>query len=109
MTAADILITKAGPATICESCITGLPIIISDFIPGQEYGNVDYVTENDVGVYAPSYDQIVETLRNWLADKPGLQKRSENARKLGRPDAVQEIAAGIWEQAQRPPIKNDNN
>jgi 1,2-diacylglycerol 3-beta-galactosyltransferase len=35
MSAADCLITKAGPGTIAESMIRGLPMVISSFLPGQ--------------------------------------------------------------------------
>ena len=35
MAAADCLITKAGPGTIAESMIRGLPVILSSFLPGQ--------------------------------------------------------------------------
>lgn len=35
MTASDCLITKAGPGTIAESMIRGLPMVISSYLPGQ--------------------------------------------------------------------------
>lgn len=35
MTASDVIITKAGPGTIAESLICGLPIILNGFIPCQ--------------------------------------------------------------------------
>ncbi|XP_008645757.1 probable monogalactosyldiacylglycerol synthase 2, chloroplastic-like isoform X1 [Zea mays] len=35
MAACDCIITKAGPGTIAEALIRGLPIILNDFIPGQ--------------------------------------------------------------------------
>ncbi|PAN34367.1 hypothetical protein PAHAL_6G087700 [Panicum hallii] len=35
MGACDCIITKAGPGTIAEALIRGLPIILNDFIPGQ--------------------------------------------------------------------------
>lgn len=31
----DCIITKAGPGTIAEALIRGLPIILNDYIPGQ--------------------------------------------------------------------------
>jgi 1,2-diacylglycerol 3-beta-galactosyltransferase len=39
MAAADCLITKAGPGTIAEAMIRGLPIILSSFLPGQVQTN----------------------------------------------------------------------
>jgi 1,2-diacylglycerol 3-beta-galactosyltransferase len=105
MAAADVLVTKAGPATISEACIAGLPMILYDAIPGQETGNVTYVEENKAGVFAPSPREVADALSQWIAEGPqGIQRRSEAARKLGRPNAVWDIADQIWEMAQRDPI-----
>jgi len=35
MLASDVLVTKAGPGTIAEAMICGLPIVLSSFLPGQ--------------------------------------------------------------------------
>lgn len=35
MTACDAIITKAGPGTIAEALICGLPLILNGFIPCQ--------------------------------------------------------------------------
>lgn len=100
MAAADILVTKAGPATISEACIAGVPMIIYDAIPGQETGNVDFVTENQAGIFAPSPYGVADALSAWLAEgAAGLKRRSENARRLARPDAVFEISEEVWQYA----------
>lgn len=108
MAATDILVTKAGPATITEACIAGVPMILYDAIPGQETGNVDYVVSNQVGVFAPTPQQIGDTVTAWLKDGPeGLRRRSERARALGRPNAVFDIADEVWRYAQSEPIATD--
>lgn len=105
MAAADILVTKAGPATISEACIAGLPLILNDAIPGQETGNVDYVVENGAGVFAPSIREVTDAIGEWLAEgRAGLERRSENARRLGRPEAVWTIADEVWQYAHKSPI-----
>ena len=43
LAAADLLITKAGPGTLAEAACTGVPVIITSFIPGQEACNVAWV------------------------------------------------------------------
>lgn len=107
MAAADILVSKAGPATISEACIAGLPVILYDAIPGQETGNVDFVVQNGAGVFAPTAPELTQTIKEWLAEGPaGLKRRSENARRLGRPNAVWEIADEVWTYAQQPRIVN---
>lgn len=108
MAAADMLVTKGGPATISEACIAGLPVVIYDAIPGQETGNVDFVVKNDAGIFAPSPEQVASAVSHWLAEGPaGLAKRSANARELGQPDAVWTIADEVWEYAHRPPIRQE--
>jgi len=105
MAAADILVTKAGPATISEACIAGLPMILYDAIPGQETGNVDYVVQNNAGVFAPSPQAVANAVASWLAEGPqGLRRLSANARRLGKPDAVWDIADEVWDWAHHPPI-----
>ncbi len=96
MAASDILITKAGPSTISEAFITGLPLLISDYIPGQETGNVHYVKQHQAGTYAPKNKQLVATLQEWLNGSESiLQQLAQNGAMLARPHASLHIAADI--------------
>lgn len=100
MAAADIIVTKAGPSTIAEACIAGLPMILSDAIPGQEDGNIVFVEQNQAGVFAPRPQLVAQTAAQWLAEGPqALQRRAANARRLARPNAVWQIAEEVWEYA----------
>jgi 1,2-diacylglycerol 3-beta-galactosyltransferase len=113
MRASDVIVTKAGPGTICEALACNLPIILSGYVPGQEEGNVEFVLSNDVGVFADEPAILVDELR--LLIKPGspeLQRRLRNARKLSRPYASFDIAhcilsylpardeESVWQSAQ---------
>jgi hypothetical protein len=40
MGAADAIVTKAGPGTIMEALICGLPMVLNAFVPCQEEGNI---------------------------------------------------------------------
>ncbi|HTK06605.1 MAG TPA: glycosyltransferase [Ktedonobacteraceae bacterium] len=96
MRASDVIITKAGPGTICEALACNLPIILSGYVPGQEEGNVEFVISNDVGVFAHEPAVLVDALRRLI--KPGspeLQRRLRNAQKLCRPYASFDIAHSI--------------
>ena len=107
MTAGDILVTKAGPSTITEACIAGIPMIISDAIPGQEDGNIRFVIENEAGVYAPELEEVIKAVGQWLSEgKEGLQRRADNARRIANPNAVWDIAEEVWDWSHHPPIKN---
>lgn len=95
MRAADILLTKAGPGTISEAMIAGLPIILYHRISGQEEGNVSYVIDEGAGVWAPEIEDIIETLRYWLENPSKRQETVDNAKRLARPNASREIAREI--------------
>ena len=53
MQASDAIVTKAGPGTISEALISGLPIFLTGYVPGQEEGNVNFVIDQGVGYYTP--------------------------------------------------------
>lgn len=92
MRAADILVTKAGPGTISEAFNAGLPLILYSRLPGQEEGNVDYVTSQGAGIWAPETDRIVAALAEWLAHPEKHRQAAEASRRLARPQAAREIA-----------------
>lgn len=105
MAASDILITKAGPATIAEACMAGLPMILSGRVPGQEDGNVRLVVNNRAGVYAPRPHLVVEYLHKWLqADSSVRESFSAAAYQLARPNAASNIARIIDNYAHQHPI-----
>lgn len=107
MDAADIIVTKAGPATITEAAIAGLPMILMDAIPGQEDGNVTYVVDNSAGAWAPSPQKVANTLQQWLSDSTiSLSQRAENANRIARPNAVWDIVDEVLKWAEHGPIEN---
>ncbi len=55
---ADIVITKAGPASIMEAAVMGKPIIITDWIGLQEKYNVSFVIDYNLGLYEPQQKNI---------------------------------------------------
>lgn len=98
MRAASALVTKAGPGTISEACASGCPVILFGAIPGQETGNVDFVTRGRAGVWAPSPLAVTAALHAWLVgrDAPAaLRRASHAALRLARPKAAQEIATSV--------------
>jgi 1,2-diacylglycerol 3-beta-galactosyltransferase len=93
MAASDVIITKAGPATICEAIACALPILISGAIPYQEDLNAAYVVENGVGQLAEEPEEIVSLLRKWLqSGNEELSQMARNARRLARPQTTLEVA-----------------
>jgi 1,2-diacylglycerol 3-beta-galactosyltransferase len=95
MNAADIIITKAGPGTISEAFVAGLPIILYSRMPGQEDGNIDYVVDKGAGVWAPEPKDAALTLKKWIDDPILRDKIASISKGLARPDASKNIAGEI--------------
>lgn len=92
MGACDVIITKAGPGTISEALICGLPLVLNAFVPCQEEGNIPYVTENKVGVFETKPKKVASIIKSWL-DNNGeeLKVLSKRAKALAKPDSLFDI------------------
>jgi 1,2-diacylglycerol 3-beta-galactosyltransferase len=95
MTASDCLITKAGPGTIAESMIRGLPMVLSSYLPGQEAGNVPYVTEGGFGIYEHRPQKIARTVTQLFTNEAKLVDMSIKAKMQSHPEATVSIARDI--------------
>jgi len=92
MGAADILVTKAGPGTIMEGLNASLPLILYSRLPGQEEGNINFLTESGAGVWAPEPYLVVEALRTWVENPQARSEAVQACQKLARPKAARNIA-----------------
>jgi 1,2-diacylglycerol 3-beta-galactosyltransferase len=106
MAACDCVVSKAGPGTIAEALSLGKPLLLTDYIRGQETGNVPYVLKHGVGVYAEDPWQIAEVLSGWFgAQRASLEQLAQNAARLGKAQAafgiVEEIAALLKDKQER--------
>jgi 1,2-diacylglycerol 3-beta-galactosyltransferase len=108
MRAADLLITKAGPGTISEAFIAGLPIILYSRLPGQEEGNVTYVVAHGAGVWAPQPEEVAAVVSHWMKHPALLEEISRASLKLARPTAAREIARCLVKELPIP-IPNRTN
>jgi 1,2-diacylglycerol 3-beta-galactosyltransferase len=92
MRACDVVVTKAGPGAIAESLATGLPLVITGFLPGQESPNVDFVVESGIGAFAPREDDLRDEIRVLAEGGPTWREMSRRAAELAHPYASSDIA-----------------
>jgi 1,2-diacylglycerol 3-beta-galactosyltransferase len=92
MRACDMAVTKAGPGAIAEALATGLPLIITGFLPGQETPNVDYVVDSGFGAYAPKDSDLLDEVRVLAEGGPTWHEMSRKAEELAHPYASSDIA-----------------
>jgi 1,2-diacylglycerol 3-beta-galactosyltransferase len=93
--AASILVTKAGALTVSEALNAGLPMVLYTRVPGQEDGNVEYVVQEGVGVWAPGPERAADAVFRWL-ERPGeLERTAAACRRAACPEAALDVAAII--------------
>lgn len=92
MRASDVVVTKAGPGAIAESLASGLPLVITSFLPGQESPNVDFVVKSGVGVFAPKESELFDEIRVLAEGGPTWREMSRKAEEMAHPYASSDIA-----------------
>jgi len=98
MRVADVMVSKAGPSTISEALASGLPILISGHLRGQEEGNTEWVVRHGAGLYTPSPRNVVAALRELARVESGaLEALAQGARRAAKPYAGLRAAELIHE------------
>jgi UDP-N-acetylglucosamine:LPS N-acetylglucosamine transferase len=89
----DLLIGKAGGATVQETIAARCPMIINHVVSGQEEGNAQLIVETKSGAIALSNDEVVAQVERAFADDAKQwHEWSSNIWKLSRPRAPLDIA-----------------
>ena len=91
--AADLVATKAGPATIAEAACCGAAMVLTCHLPGQERDNVGLVTGAGAGEYWPRVSQLSPGIARLRDDGATLAAMRAAAARLARPDAADTVAA----------------
>jgi len=92
MRASDVVVTKAGPGAIAEALATGVPVLITGFLPGQESPNVDFVIESGFGAFTPKESELFDEVRVLAEGGPTWQEMARRAAEMAHPYASADIA-----------------
>ncbi|HAU31798.1 MAG: Monogalactosyldiacylglycerol synthase [Desulfotomaculum sp. 46_296] len=95
MSAADLMIGKAGGLTCAEALAKGLPIFIVDPIPGQEVRNTEFLCKAGAAVQASNIKDLANKVEEYLNEPRRLQKMSVSALHMGKPLAAQSVIRTI--------------
>jgi len=98
MAAADVLVTKAGSATVVEAMQSGLPMVLTGSLP-QEAATEEYLHARGAAEVAQTPRQAAEAVVRLLQDPQRRAALTQQAAALLRPGAARDIAAFILECA----------
>ncbi len=96
--ACDLLVARAGATTIAEISVLGIPSILipsPHVAENHQYYNAKSLADNGAAVLIKDSelkDSLKNEILNLAKDKNLLKSLSENAKKIARPNAANEIA-----------------
>jgi 1,2-diacylglycerol 3-beta-galactosyltransferase len=94
--AVDLLVTKAGPGSLAEANAAQLPVVVYDYVPGQERGNVDFVRYNGLGLVAlRGASEVVAAVRSLIRAPHRLAEIRRNQELVAPVRSSRRIAALI--------------
>ena len=94
--AVDLLVTKAGPGTLAEANAAQLPVVVYDYVPGQERGNVEFVRHNGLGAVAMhGAGEVVQAVRSMIRTPNRLDQIRTNQELVAPKRSSRRIAALI--------------
>jgi 1,2-diacylglycerol 3-beta-galactosyltransferase len=109
MRAADLLVTKAGPGTLAEANAAQLPVVVYDYVPGQERGNVEFVRHNGIGLVAiRSTVEVVRAVERLVKNEALVAQMRRNQELVAPKRSSRRIAALIAQMANTGTIPADD-
>ena len=104
LSAADLVVSRAGAGAVAEIAATGRPAILvpGEFAGGHQTDNAAPLIHSGaaVAIRECRLAELAETARELLLDPSRLARMSAASRKLGRPAAAQTVAGRILELGQ---------
>lgn len=92
MNISDVIVSKGGPATVLEALMLEKPLIVSQYVFGQEKGNVDFVKRERVGIYASDPKEIVGHIERMFENPEIYEEYRDRIRALKLRNGTTEIA-----------------
>jgi UDP-N-acetylglucosamine--N-acetylmuramyl-(pentapeptide) pyrophosphoryl-undecaprenol N-acetylglucosamine transferase len=104
MVAADLVVARAGAATLAEFPAMGLPSVLVPYpYSGQhQTSNADFIQGHGAGIRLDNDDletDLKPTVLGLLSDERALEQMAQRARALARPDAATRLAQRVRQLA----------
>lgn len=92
---ADVVVGKAGPATIAEAACCAVPLVLIGHLPGQERGNTELVVAAGAGVHAPNVRRLIAEIDRLRRDPAAIEAMRGASARLASPGAAADVAAMV--------------
>lgn len=92
MSQADLIITKAGPATSFEALHSGLPILFFEAVTDSEMGNIKQLQKKGFAWYEPTVQGVLLLLAGLCVDRTALIEAKKRIAKEDLRNGYREIS-----------------
>jgi processive 1,2-diacylglycerol beta-glucosyltransferase/1,2-diacylglycerol 3-beta-galactosyltransferase len=92
---ADLIVSKAGTSTIMETLMMGKPLIIPQYLYGQEFGNAAFVVRKGLGAYTPKPSDLRLTVEKLLGDTAAYERIVDRIRRANLRNGTADVARYI--------------
>ncbi|WP_347351644.1 MGDG synthase family glycosyltransferase [Acetoanaerobium noterae] len=82
MKMSDVIITKPGGISITEAMACRLPIVIREYLPGQEERNTEFLLNNNLGIYTAEDSSFLAYLSQLKYDEDYRNQIIDNQKKI---------------------------
>ena len=92
MDAADCIITKPGGLTTSEALAKGLPMIMTNPVPGQEDRNVEFLSNAGAAIKTSKSFPVDDAVYLLFLNDRRRELLKQSVAMLGRPDSTRDLA-----------------
>ena len=97
MSVADLLVAKPGGATMCESLVKKVPMLISSTIPGQEAYNAKWLLQKDAALKLNHPSDFPLIIKKLLQEPSMLQTLRNSIDVVAKPHAGDDLVDFLYE------------
>ncbi len=88
----DVVITKCGASTMMEILILNKVPVVNDYIWEQEKGNIEYVKDNELGIYERDISKVPEAVIKLIRDRDFYEKFRKNIISMNIKNGISGVA-----------------
>ena len=92
----NVVITKCGASTMMEILILDKVPVVNDYIWEQEKGNIEFIKDNELGIYEKDISRVPDAVIKLIADNAYYEKFSNNIKKMDIKNGIAEVAEFLF-------------
>jgi UDP-N-acetylglucosamine:LPS N-acetylglucosamine transferase len=92
---ADLILTKCGASSMMEILLLQKVPVVNDYIWEQEKGNIDFIRDNNLGIYEPSVNKLISKINSLIYDDEKLNMFKNNIRRLSLENGTAKVSEFI--------------